>query len=94
MTPKTPMKSALKVPGTPARLLDPRSPTFNEEVALEKQELSTEKQNARDLVSLAPSTQDKYELTLSTGSKEACPDSKVLPPRCQLLLLPYCSLYA
>ena len=50
MTPKTPMRSALKVPGTPGRLLDPRSPTFNEEVALEKQELATEKQNAVDLV--------------------------------------------
>ena len=50
MTPRTPMKSALKVPGTPGRLLDPRSPTFNEEVALEKQELSTDKQNAKDFV--------------------------------------------
>ena len=51
MTPKTPMRSALKVPGTPGRFLDPRSPTFNEEMALEKQELVTEKQNAKDLVS-------------------------------------------
>ena len=52
MTPMTPMKSALKPPGTPGRFIDPRSPTFHEEVALEKQELKTEKQNASDLVSL------------------------------------------
>ena len=53
MTPmetKTPIKSALKVPGTPGRFLDPRSPTFRQEVALEKEELKTEKQNARDFV--------------------------------------------
>ena len=53
MTPidfKTPMKSALKVPGTPGRFLDPRSPTFHEEFKLEKQELATEKRNAKDFV--------------------------------------------
>ena len=54
MTPKTPMRSALKVPGTPARFIDPRSPTFNEETELEKQELKTEKQNAVDLVGSFP----------------------------------------
>jgi hypothetical protein len=51
MTPRTPMRSALKVPGTPGRFLDPKSPTFHEEVALEKEELKTEKQNAKDFVS-------------------------------------------
>lgn len=50
LTPKTPMKSALKVPGTPGRMLDPRSPTFQEEVALEKEEDKTDKQNAADMV--------------------------------------------
>lgn len=51
MTPKTPMRSALKVPGTPGRFIDPRSPTFHEEVALDQEEDKTEKQNAKDFVS-------------------------------------------
>lgn len=50
LTPRTPMKSALKPPGTPGRFIDPRSPTFKEEVALEEQEEKTDKQNAVDLV--------------------------------------------
>ena len=56
LTPREPLKSALKTPGTlkapgtPGRFLDPRSPTFKEEVALEKEELKTEKSNAADLV--------------------------------------------
>jgi len=51
LTPRSPMKSALKPPGTPGRFLDPRSPTFKEEVALEKEEEKTDKQNAADIVS-------------------------------------------
>jgi hypothetical protein len=50
MTPKTPLKSAMKVPGTPARKFDnPLSPTFREEDMLEKQESATDKEQARDL---------------------------------------------
>jgi uncharacterized membrane protein len=50
MTPKSPLKSAMKVPGTPARTtINPLSPTFREEAALEKQEARTDKQQARDL---------------------------------------------
>ncbi|MCJ1245157.1 hypothetical protein MMC30_002358 [Trapelia coarctata] len=49
LTPRSPMKSALKPPGTPGRFLDPRSPTFKEEVALEKEEEKTDKQNAADI---------------------------------------------
>jgi hypothetical protein len=51
MTPKTPLKSAMKVPGTPARQFttNPLSPTFREEDILEKREESTEKEQARDL---------------------------------------------
>jgi hypothetical protein len=49
---KSAMKSALKPPGTPGRFIDPRSPTFKEEVKLEEEELKTDKQNARDIVSL------------------------------------------
>ena len=49
MTPNSPLKSALKVPGTPGRL-NPLSPTFKEEQMLEKSEEHAEKQNAKDLV--------------------------------------------
>jgi len=55
LTPCEPLRSALRVPGTPGRFLDPRSPTFREEVALEKEELKAEHQNASDLVSHPPS---------------------------------------
>ena len=58
LTPKTPMRSALRPPGTPGRFIDPRSPTFKEEVKLEKEEEKTEKQNANDLVRYAPCTNE------------------------------------
>lgn len=50
--PKSPLKSAMKVPGTPARTLNILSPTFREEAMLEKRELETEKEQAKDLVGL------------------------------------------
>lgn len=51
-TPRSPLKSALRVPGTPGRgLANPLSPTFLEEQALGSKEASTEKEQARDLVS-------------------------------------------
>ncbi len=51
LAPKSPLKSALKVPGTPGRQLEnPLSPTFREEQILEKREVETEKENAKDLV--------------------------------------------
>lgn len=46
-----PLKSALKTPGTAARLINPLSPTFREEQMLEREEEKTEKQQANDLVS-------------------------------------------
>ena len=49
-TPGSPLKSALKVPGTPGRLINPLSPTFQEEQVLEKQEEMTDKRQAKDLV--------------------------------------------
>lgn len=50
MTPKSPLKSAMRVPGTPARKFEnPMSPTFREEDILEKRELETEKEQAKDL---------------------------------------------
>lgn len=52
MTPRSPLKSAMKVPGgAPRTFANPLSPTFREEEALEKREKSTEKDQARDLVS-------------------------------------------
>ncbi|KAK8020986.1 hypothetical protein PG990_006124 [Apiospora arundinis] len=48
--PMTPLKSAMKVPGTPARKFDnPLSPTFREEEILGKREQDTEKEQAKDL---------------------------------------------
>ncbi|KAL2180434.1 uncharacterized protein P884DRAFT_193220 [Thermothelomyces heterothallicus CBS 202.75] len=48
--PKSPLKSAMKVPGTPGRALqNPLSPTFREEQILEDKEKATEKEQARDL---------------------------------------------
>lgn len=54
LTPNSPLKSALKVPGTPGRNLNPLSPTFKEEQILEKHEGHTEKENAKDLVWSSP----------------------------------------
>ena len=50
LTPNSPLKSALKPPGTPGRLANPLSPTFQEEQILEKHEDHAEKENAKDLV--------------------------------------------
>jgi len=51
MTPRSPLKSALKSPGTPGRRFEnPLSPTFREEQVLEKREALTEKEQKRDLV--------------------------------------------
>lgn len=51
MTPKSPLKSAMRIPGTPGRALtaNPLSPTFREEQVLESKEKVTEKDQARDL---------------------------------------------
>lgn len=50
MTPKSPLKSAMRAPGTPARKFDnPLSPTFREEEILDKREKDTEKEQAKDL---------------------------------------------
>jgi len=49
-TPGSPLKSAMRIPGTPARKFDnPLSPTFREEQILEKHESMTEKEQAKDL---------------------------------------------
>ncbi|KAI9818230.1 MAG: hypothetical protein M1827_000855 [Pycnora praestabilis] len=48
--PNSPLKSAMKMPGTPGRRFEnPLSPTFREEQVLEKHEESTEVEQAKDL---------------------------------------------
>lgn len=59
-----PLKSALKTPGTAARLLNPLSPTFKEEAYLEEEEEKTEKQQAKDLVSSLVLPQSDIRLTV------------------------------
>lgn len=50
MTPGSPLKSAMKIPGTPARRLEnPLSPTFREEDILESREKDTEAAQKRDV---------------------------------------------
>lgn len=50
-TPGSPLKSAMRIPGTPGRKIDnPLSPTFREEQILEKHEDMTDKEQANDLV--------------------------------------------
>lgn len=48
--PASPLKSPFKVPGTPARTLNPMSPTFKEEFYVEKHEQIADKENAKDVV--------------------------------------------
>lgn len=50
--PGSPLKSAMKVPGTPGRTLNPLSPTFREEFFVEKHDQLADKENARDVVSM------------------------------------------
>lgn len=53
--PKSPLKSAMKVPGTPGRsLANPLSPTFKEEVVLEKEEEKNDQQQVKDIVRSIP----------------------------------------
>ncbi|KAI8635118.1 hypothetical protein F5Y19DRAFT_482406 [Xylariaceae sp. FL1651] len=50
MTPKSPLKSAMRVPGTPARKMEnPLSPTFREEDILENREKDTEAAQRKDV---------------------------------------------
>lgn len=62
LTPASPLKSALRVPGTPGRNLNPLSPTFKEEEELEKHEEKSDKRNAEDLVSYAEVCENRQDL--------------------------------
>ncbi|KJK60161.1 hypothetical protein P875_00053651 [Aspergillus parasiticus SU-1] len=69
--PASPLKSALKVPGTPGRTLNPLSPTFREEFYVEKEEKSAEKENARDLNEKANgSSQDLWGWSCKKNTRE------------------------
>ena len=80
------MRSALKVPGTPGRFIDPRSPTFKEEKALEEREAKTEVQNAKDIVGFGNLQAYEDMLTISTESQDPSQDSKAFPSRRQFQL--------
>lgn len=75
LTPSSPLKSALKPPGTPARFANPLSPTFREEQILEKQEEKTEKQNAADLV-IEPFPGARPTINMRTESENPSPCGK------------------
>lgn len=83
LTPSSPLKSALKPPGTPARFANPLSPTFREEQILEKHEETTEKQNAADLV-ISPLSEAKPQIDMLTESENSRPCGEDGSSRCQL----------
>jgi hypothetical protein len=60
-----PLKSALKTPGTASRMLNPLSPTFREEQMLEKEEMKTDIQQAKDLVCSCRHSTIWHQLTIS-----------------------------
>ena len=83
-----PLKSALKTPGTASRMLNPLSPTFREEQMLEKEEMKTDEQQAKDLVSptrleIIPSLSNN----VTTESQDPSPHGQDHPSRRQLLVL-------
>ena len=80
-TPASPLKSALRVPGTPGRL-NPLSPTFQEEAELEKHEGKAEKENAKDLVGLLEDTCTWTGIAnILVESQDSSPNGKDGPPR-------------
>lgn len=87
--PKVPLKSALKVPGTPARqITNPLSPTFREEEILEKREARNDQQQAKDIVRFPSAL-----LNLCTNAfraaenQDTCPHGQVCLAWRQLQLL-------
>ena len=84
ITPASPLRSALKVPGTPGRL-NPLSPTFHEEQLLEKEESKTDKANAQDLVSSALPIH-RTGLTNGAESQNSSTDGQDVPSWNQLQL--------
>lgn len=91
--PASPLKSALKTPGTPGRALNPLSPTFREEYYMEKQEKVAEKENARDLVSdhQIPMDHAPGAYISILESQAACQSGQNFPPLCELQLQSNCT---
>jgi hypothetical protein len=87
MTPKTPLKSALKVPGTPARFNNPLSPTFREEDVLEKREQSTDKEQARDVVCFITAQKSIHKTDKSIENQGSSSHGQVCSAWRQLQLL-------
>lgn len=63
LSPRSPLKSAMRMPNTPGRGLNPLSPTFREEQVLEKREASTDVEQANDLVCTSTIPQSIHERT-------------------------------
>lgn len=103
---KSPLKSAMKIPGAPPRekdgILSPtfkesmiKSPTFREEEILEKQETSTDARQAQDLVCTSMfHVQQLMTDDCLPESEDASTHCQVFPSRCQLLLFSHHSRYA
>lgn len=75
MSPRSPLKSAMRAPGTPGRGLNPLSPTFREEELLEKREAHTDGEQVKDLVCKYFHHDKKYRQP-STGTLLTCNDRK------------------
>lgn len=82
-----PLKSALKTPGTPGRLLNPLSPTFREEVLLEQEEQKTEVSQAKDLVWSIPFPRLHTCINTGTENQDSSAHGQNGPPRGELLML-------
>lgn len=93
-TPGSPLKSAMKTPGTPGRRIENLlSPTFREEQVLEKTEHETDKEQEKDLVC------DIFELLSSstnniTESQNPCTHGKICSSIRQLQLQSHRPLHA
>ena len=85
---KSPLKSALKSPGAPPRVIEnPLSPTFKEEQELEVQEKTTEKKQAKDLVSSRTPVEIFLRLLTSLAEiQNPCANGQGLSTRHQLQL--------
>lgn len=88
MTPASPLKSAMKMPGANSRWeANPLSPTFHEEQVLEKKEVLTEKEQAKDLVCYAPAELSVLHKTnFLPESQDQSPGGQVPTARRQLQL--------
>ena len=94
LTPHSPLKSALKPPGTPGRLANPLSPTFREEQILEKHEEHTEVQNAKDVVRRYLVAVVKQQLTIPPESQNQSSNGKNVSSGHQLQLQSHCPINA